>query len=160
MTEPNERIRFRAVDFFLILLALFAVVGIVRRAGVFHANTTPAQTAYTVHAVWTDVDGGTAGCLQAGEWLYTNAGERFGAVTEVSSAPHETALWEEGKRFRATYPAGTREDVYLTVSVRGAEHEGVFLRENGRAVLVGETYRLYSSRASLTLTIRSIDVLE
>lgn len=152
----NDTKRFRAVDLFLILLALFAVVGVFRRAGVFHANASDAQKEYLVSATWSDVDCRTVSCLQNGEWLYTNAGERFGQIVSIETAPHEISIWEGGRRFSATFPNGTQEDVFLTVLVNGNVHEGVFLRENGRALLSGESYRLYSARASLTLTIETV----
>ena len=152
----NDAKRFRAADLFLILLALFAVIGVFRRAGAFHANASDAQKDYLVSATWSDVDSRTASCLQNGEWLYTNAGERFGQITSFETVPHETSVWDGGRRYSATFPSGTQEDVFLTVVVKGNFHEDVFLRENGRAMLLGESYRLYSERASLLLTIQGI----
>ena len=152
----NDAKRFRAVDLFLILLTLFAVIGAFGRAGAFHANSSDAQKEYLVSAIWSDVDSRTVSCLQNGEWLYTNAGERFGQVTDIEISARETSIWDGGRRFSATFPKGTQEDVFLTVLVNGNVHEGVFLRENGRALLAGESYRLYSERVSLLLTVQAI----
>ncbi len=154
--EMTKRMRFRAMDLFLVMLVLFAVIGIARRAGAFRANAADTLRDYSVRAVWTDVDSRTVACLSKGETLYTNAGELFGTVLEVRSAPHKVVFRENGERVAAVYPPGTREDVYMTVAVRGGEHDGVILRENGKAILEGETYRLYSERASAVLTILSL----
>lgn len=152
----NDAKRFRAVDLFLILLALFAVVGVFRRAGAFHANASDAQKEYLVSATWSGVDVRTVSCLQNGEWLYTNVGEPFGQITEIEVAPHEISVWDGGKRFSETFPSGTQTDVFLTVAVKGNYHEDVFLRENGRSLLSGESYRLYSERTSMLLTVQSV----
>ncbi len=160
MNERAGRSRFHAADLFLVLLALFAVVGVAKRAGAFRKNTADSQSDYLIQAVWSDTDSRSVACLRAGDVLYTNAGERFGEISEIRSEPSEAVLWENGKRIVTRYPAGTREDVFLTVAVRGGEHDGVFLRENGRAVLIGETYRLYSLRASVAATVTAVTPLK
>lgn len=155
MRESTKPVRFRATDFFLILLALFAVVGVARRAGAFSTDAADVPGEYRVVAVWQNVDARTAECVQTGEKLYTDAGEYFGEIAELSATPREETLWEGGSRFSGRYPEGTQTDVLLTVLLRGNERDGMLFRANGRAVLMGETYRLYSSRASLAVTVRS-----
>lgn len=160
MKEPQGNVRFRATDFFLVFLALFAVVGVARRAGVFRAEAGDASEEYSVVAEWRNVDARTAECVQTGEKLYTDAGEFFGEISKISVAPREEILRDGGNRFSGRYPEGTQVDAVLTVSLRGSEREGTLFRGNGRAILVGETYRLYSPRASLALTVRSFSSLK
>lgn len=153
----SRKVSFHPSDFVLILLAILAAAGLLWRFGVLRTGQNRELRTCTVTAVCYDLDARTAGCLSVGDELYTDAGEAFGTVTLLSGTPHEEILrGAGGERIAVRLPEGTREDVYLSVSLRGTASDGILLRENGRAVLGGETYRLYTRYAAVDLYILSV----
>ena len=147
--------RSRIFDFFLLLLAFFSVVGLVQRLGSFGVDAKEAVSDFPVELLWEAVDARTADCLVDGEILRLENGTAFGTVKEILHTPHEAVIYEEGKEFRKTYPAGTVEDVRLTVTISGRRSNGILLREDGTAVLAGQTITLYSQRAKLVLRVKA-----
>ncbi len=153
MIEPGTRTRI--FDFFLLLLIFFSVVSLAQRIGSFGAEANEAVSDFSVQVLWENVDSQTVDCLAEGEPLRTENGELFGTVTSIQREPHEVVLRQEGQEIRKIMPAGTTEDVYLTVLVSGRKPEQTLLLENGTALLRGQTLRLYSLRTLVTGTVIS-----
>ena len=151
----NKNAKNRIFDFCLLLLAICLVVGVARRFGALQAEAGEPTAAFSVEVLWEGVDAGTADCLLAGETVRTETGAVFGSVQTIRRTPHQAVFYQEGRELRATFPGGTAEDVYLTLSVSGRRSGQILFREDGTAVLVGQKLRLYSLRATLDLTVLS-----
>ena len=149
---------FRSADLFLLLLVVFGVLGMLARIHDFRKSGAGTDlSAHTVIALWQDVPAQTALCVSEGERLYTNAGETIGKIRRMDASPAEVILSRDGEVYRGTLPAGTREDLTFSLEITGTfDREGAFRRSNGAAILLGETYELYSDRARLLLTVLEI----
>ena len=151
----NKNGKTRILDFCLLLLAICSAVGIAQRFGALRAEATEPTADFSVEVLWEAVDAETADCVAVGEGLRFENGTVFGTVKKITRTAHEEIFYREGKELRATFPEGTKEDLYLTVSVTGRKSDQILLREDGTPVLVGQNLRLYSTRATLALTVLS-----
>lgn len=123
-------------DISILLLLVLSVGGILWR----HAlpSREGSEEVFTVQGEWAGVPAETAACLQVGDLLYTEAGERFGRVLQI--------LGEESR---------DRQTLRLFVAVTGSSVDGVLYRGRTKGLYVGETYLLYSDRARILLRILS-----
>ena len=151
----NQGNRTRIFDFFLLLSIFFSVVGIAQRVGAFRADAGETLTEFPVEILWENADAQTVDCIAKGEVIRTENEEAFGTVTEIRRAPHESVLYNEGREIRKVLPAGTTEDVRLTVAVLARRADGILFRADGTAILVGQNLHLYSMRATLSATVFS-----
>lgn len=155
MKEAKKLHRFHPMDAVLILLVIFAVVGVAIRVGIFQKDRNKAYAEYSVEIFAASVDARTAGCLTVGEPLFFENGEEYGVLQAVLRAPHRAVFYQEGKKIETQWPEGTLEDLTLLVQIKGeAAHGGVF-RADGSPVLIGQNVRLFSRRAVICGTIRS-----
>ena len=151
----SKKEKTRILDFCLLLLTICSVVGIVQRFGALRSETKEPTADFSVEVLWEAVDAKTADCVAVGEGLRFENGTVFGTVKKITRTAHEEIFYREGKELRATFPEGTKEDLYLTVSVTGRKSDQILLREDGTPVLIGQNLRLYSTRATLALTVLS-----
>lgn len=151
----SKKEKTRILDFCLLLLTICSVVGIVQRFGALRAETKEPTADFSVEVLWEAVDAETADCGASGEMLRTENGTIFGKVKKITRTAHEEIFYREGKELRATFPEGTKEDLYLILSVAGRKSGQTLLRGDGTPVLVGQNLRLYSTRATLALTVLS-----
>ena len=150
-----ESRRTRFFDFFLLLLAFFSIVGLAQRFGAFQAGAKEEPVDFSVELLLENVDFQTADCIAEGEELRAENGAIFGTIQKIDRAPHEFVFYHEGHELRASFPTESVQDVRLTVVVSGRKSDRILLRSDGKAVLTGQTLRLYSLRAALSLTVVS-----
>ncbi len=143
--------RMNAADWFLILLAVLSVCGILLRLWGLRNRSSEELREYLVVMTWEDADARTVACLQAGELVYTAGGELFGRVLSISTEPSETELVSGGSVFRL--PSESRVDVTLELAVLCRASGGQLLKDGTEAFAVGKRQTLYSSMAELPLTV-------
>ena len=153
----RENERTRVIDFVLLLLAFFSVVGLAQRFGAFQSGAKEALSVYTIETLWETVDPETADCLSVGANLQTENGSLFGVVEEIRRVPHEAVFHREGREMRFALPEGATEDVYLTISIQGRKDRQTLFRADGTTILSEQNLRLYSSRALLSLRVVSTE---
>lgn len=151
--EKNGGRRLRLTDFFLILLFLLCVAGVVFRVWDLNDRAPEESVPFAVAAEWRNADVRTAACLREGDVLYTAAGEIFGTVTSVTGTPARVRLREGGALYEGVYPDDTRCDLRLTVQVNGRLSGGILLRDGTREVNAGQVYRLYSDLVEIPLFV-------
>ena len=143
--------RMNAADWFLLLLALLSVSGILIRFWGLRNRSDEELQEYAVVVRWENVDVRTVSCLQVGDILYTAGGERFGRVLSISSAPAEVELISGGTVYRL--PSEARMDVTVELAVLGRLSNGQFLKGGTDALAVGQERKLYSALAELPFTV-------
>ena len=147
----KSRGKWNTADWFLLLLALLSVGGILLRAWGLRRGKSEDLREYEIVAVWEDVDPRTVSCLEEDSVLYTAAGEAFGRVIWVEESPAVTELVANGELYRL--PSEQRLNVTVEITVRGSVSDGRFLREGIEPILSGQELRLYSDWAELPLRI-------
>ena len=140
-----------AADWFLLLLAVLSVSGILLRFWGLRNRSDEELQEYAVVVKWENADGRTVSCLQVGDILYTAGGERFGRVLSISSVPAEVELVSGGNVYRL--PSETRVDVTVELAVRGRLSDGLLLKDGTDALAVGQERKLYSALTELPFTV-------
>lgn len=150
MSRKNKG-RWNTADWFLLLLALLSIGGILLRAwGLRHGKNEDLRE-YAMRAVWESVDARTASCLTKDAILYTAAGEVFGWVISLETSPAVAELVADGELHRL--PSEQRLNVTVEIAVSGKMSDGYFLRDGIEAIVAGQELRLYSDWAELPIRI-------
>ncbi len=159
MRDETAGKRITATDCVLVLLLVLSALGIGFRMWQKRQPVT-FGTETAVRMLWQDTDRRTADCLTVGETLYTEAGAEFGTVSASETAPTVRTVQTPEGTVRGSIPDAPRCDVYLTVSVRLEEAEGIPLRGNGQPLPAGAAYVLYGDRVRAVLTVLGIGKTE
>ncbi len=149
MKEKSKRMN--AADWFLLLLALLSVCGILLRFWGMRNRSDEELQEYAVMAKWENADERTVSCLRAGDVLYTAGGERFGRVMSISSVPAEIELVSGGTVYRL--PSESRVNATVEIAVLGRLSDGQLFKDGTDALAVGQARKLYSSMTELPLTV-------
>ena len=134
--------RFNAADWFLILLGLLSLGGILLRFLGLGGGDRGELQRFVVIAEWEGVDARTAACMQDGEILYTAAGEVFGSVRSVETLPTEIEIVSGGEVYRA--PSPTLVNVIVEIDVTGRTSDERLFSQRGELLSAGQTVSLYS----------------
>ena len=152
--RKSER-RMNTADWFLILLVLISLGGILFRCLDKRDGAASPLSEFALECRWERVDAKTVACLQSGEVLYTSAGEVFGEIGEIRTSAAEVEMRSNGVLYRLALP--TRVDAVIEVKVNGRLSDGAVLSQRGELLSAGQTVRLYSRRAELELKILSVN---
>ncbi len=149
-----ERRKWTVADVFFILLAILSLLGIFLRFWGMRNRGERELREYTVGAEWKNVDGRTVAPLREGELLYTASGELFGRVVSVEQKPSVVELKKDGKIYRVE--SEERCDVQIYLSTMCRESDGQILREGREALMIGQTFSVYTMTAQMSVRITSI----
>ena len=150
----KKKRRMNTADWFLILLSLLSLAGLVFRFFGMRKRYSDDLVSFAVTVRWNDVNARTVSCLKNGEILYTPAGEVYGTVVSVETVPAKEEILSGGAVYRAD--SVTRVNVILKIEVMGRAAEERFFTERGELLSAGQRVRLYSRRAELHLEILAV----
>ena len=149
--------RLNAADWFLILLGLLSLGGIlIRFLGLGERDRGELQS-FAVVVEWRGEDARTVACLEDGEVLYTAAGEVFGVVRMVEQIPAEAEILSGGQVYRAQ--SLSLVDAVVEIEVLGRVSEERLFSERGELLAAGQSVRLFSRRAELPVKIMFADII-
>ncbi len=129
--------RLRPADWFLILLLLLCLGGIILRDHGERATAPSVTDTRILTLEWRDADARTVALLQPGALLYDADGEPYGELLTVEATPAVAELWEGGVCHRGIPSETPRRDVRLSVLVRGYIRDGIFYRTDRDLPSVG-----------------------
>ena len=144
-------------DLFLIFLFVFCVLGVFFRWFSLRQKTPADPSALiTAQLVVRGVDPRMVDSLTVGERLYSNAGDDFGELVEVSLRPAKIELLRDGTAVEGEWDPALRCDLFLTVRFLGTQTGGRVLHGARIPLSVGQHLTCYSERAEISAVILSI----
>ncbi len=140
-----------------LLLCILLVLGLVGAAWRFQsAQPTPATDGAVITLVQKKVHSDTVCSLGVGDALFDGAGNLWGHIDAITSRPSRILLEENGRFYEGEWEGEEWCDVQLTVGMTGKWRTGVFLQNGRTPVSVGSRCILYTSRATLQLTVTKV----
>ena len=145
------------LDLFLVCLILLSIVGVGMRWKVFYRDDNEKTlTGYRMTARMEGGDPRVVECLEVGERLYTAAGDAYGSIAQVSTAPTKIEILSNGVYHSGEWDPEVKCDLYVEIHFEGSENDGRVLWNGLCACLVGDSLTLYSERTALHLKIINI----
>ena len=153
--------RFGFFDGLILLLILLGILGIAARVLLWRRTEAGDRQARTVLLTAQAIHARSLDCIEVGEVLYFADGSAFGLIESVEATPAKIELagdrgvifgaWKREERVDLSL--SVRVDLSLSVRVQGWVHEGDFLHDVGRALLIGERMTLYGQRSAFSFVI-------
>ena len=166
MKKERSAKRFNLLDAALLLLLLFAVIGVWQRSNLQNLFTVEELLdEYTVTFEIKKVRSTTADLLQQDTVLYMMDGEeqiRLGAMTQPPAASAATVYLQDrdGNTVKAVYPQDSYEyllDVSGQLSCEGIERDGSFLVGGKCYLAINQTIAVQTEKADFEIRITGIE---
>ena len=166
MKKERSARRFNLLDAALLLLLLFAVIGVWQRSNLQDLFTVEEiLDEYTVTFEIKKVRSTTADLLQQDTVLYMMDGEeqiRLGAMTQPPAASAATVYLQDrdGNTVKAVYPQDSYEyllDVSGDLACEGIERDGSFLVGGKYYLAINQTIAVQTEKADFEIRITGIE---
>ena len=145
--------RFGFFDGLILLLILLGILGIAARVLLWRRTEAGDRQARTVLLTAQAIHARSLDCIEVGEVLYFADGSAFGLIESVEATPAKIELAGDRGVIFGAWKREERVDLSLSVRVQGWVHEGDFLHDVGRALLIGERMTLYGQRSAFSFVI-------
>ena len=155
--ETKTKKRISALDIFVVLLLVCAVVGVgfkvfAGNVGLFSGNNEEYYVSYVIEGADSEMGKLVSGGLQ----LYSEDGELFGIVTgDVITTPARIYNENSDGQYVLGYSSGSHVDITGTLSVRGKMTEKGFVH-SGDYYAAGMRIKLYGGGTSPEILITDI----
>ncbi len=149
----ERKVRFTAVDLSVVLLVIAIVVLAVIRTGAVGKILFRGEDCDVVFTA-SALAAGFSGSISKGDEVRLADGTLVGTVTAVSSSG--SSFYPAGGGEKTSYPAGTYEDVKITVRCSLAWKDGYWVSSAGTRFVPGESHSLSTPRAVFDATVTSV----
>lgn len=166
--DRRDRPHFNAVDAMIIILVVFAVIGIYFKYNIIDLLTADSPNdEYIVSFSIKDIRYTTPNYMDIGDTVYfASSGEELGTLLSASenqsvlnTAPSSVYVADgEGSAQQVFYPEQTRVDATGRLLCVGSyTPEGGFCIGGDTYIAAGQTVSVYTERVSVVLTVTSIE---
>ena len=147
------------LDLLILLLIVLGGFGTLGRFFEARATASDNGSVATVTVELFAYEAHLPSVLAEGEAVFLSSGEHFGELSSVRAEPSRVTVEANGEHLTGAWEDGTLWDTVLELRVTGSvSEERVFLREGGEALLVGQQLSLYTERAYLYGTVKSVEI--